>query len=73
MEVVKMIFQRQQDLIERKRALGWTNREVANALGVAPGVASFKLNGFIILTDTERRLLEKALAEAERHRQEAAA
>jgi len=63
-----MIFQRQTDLIERKRALGWTNREVGNALGVAPGVASSKLNGFIILTSGERRQLERAMDEAEKIR-----
>ena len=60
-----MIFQRQEDLLERKRRLGWTNREVGNALGVAPGVASSKLNGFIILTAEERRRLEKAMDIAE--------
>ena len=63
-----MIFQRQTDLIERKRALGWTNREVGNALGVAPGVASSKLNGFIILTSGERRQFERAMDEAEKIR-----
>jgi plasmid maintenance system antidote protein VapI len=62
---VKMIFQRQTDLLERKRALGWTNREVVNALGVTPDIASSKLNGFIILTGEERRRLEKAMTEAE--------
>jgi hypothetical protein len=69
-QVVMMIFQQQTDLIERKRALGWTNREVANVLGVAPGVASSKLNGFIILTVDERRRLELAMAEAERRQAE---
>jgi|GEM_PF-1772714 hypothetical protein len=61
-----MIFERQEDLIARKRGLGWTNREVGNALGVAPGVASSKLNGFIILTANERRQLEAAFNEAEK-------
>lgn len=65
MEVVKMVFQRQLDLLERKRGLGWTNREVGNVLGVAPGVASSKLNGFIVLTSEERRQLEKAMDLAE--------
>lgn len=60
-----MIFQKQTDLLERKRHIGWTNREVGNALGVAPGVASSKLNGFIILTSEERRRLETAMSEAE--------
>ena len=60
-----MIYEKQADLLERKRLLGWTNREVGNALGVAPGVASSKLNGFIILTDEERRQLKRAMDEAE--------
>jgi hypothetical protein len=62
-KVEMMIFQRQVDLLERKRLLGWTNRECGNALSVAPGVASSKLNGFIILTDNERRRLEIAMDE----------
>lgn len=61
-----MIFERQKDLIARKRGIGWTNREVANALGVAPGVASSKLNGFIVLTGEERRRLEAAFDEEEK-------
>jgi len=61
----EMIFERQVDLLERKRRLGWTNREVGNVLGTAPGVASSKLNGFIVLTSEERRVLEKAMKEAE--------
>jgi plasmid maintenance system antidote protein VapI len=65
MEAV-MIFERQKDLIARKRGIGWTNREVANALGVAPGVASSKLNGFIVLTGEERRRLEAAFDEEEK-------
>lgn len=65
-----MIFQKQADLLERKRQLGWTNREVANVLGVAPGVASSKLNGFIILTSEERRRLELAMDDAENKRQD---
>jgi cyanate lyase len=60
-----MIFERQQDLLEKKKRLGWTNREVGNALGVAPGVASSKLNGFIILSADERRKLERAMEAAE--------
>jgi hypothetical protein len=60
-----MIFEKQADLIERKRRLGWTNRECANVMGCAPGVASSKLNGFIILTPEERRKLERAMSEAE--------
>jgi hypothetical protein len=65
LEELKMIYQRQTDLIERKRQLKWTNRECGNAIGCPPGVASSKLNGFLILTDEERRRLEKAMAEAE--------
>lgn len=65
-----MIFQKQADLLERKRQIGWTNREVANVLGVAPGVASSKLNGFIILTSEERRRLELAMDDAENKRQD---
>jgi len=68
-----MIYQRQTDLIERKRALNWTNRECANAIGCAPGVASSKLNGFIVLTDAERRQLERAMAEAAKQQAEEAA
>ena len=64
MEVV-MIFEKQADLLDRKRRLSWTNREIGNALGVAPGVASSKLNGFIILTGYERQRLEKAMSAAE--------
>ncbi len=60
-----MIFEKQADLLERKRQIGWTNREVGNAIGVAPGVASSKLNGFIVLTSEERRILEKAMSNAE--------
>jgi hypothetical protein len=67
---LEMIFERQMDLLERKRLLGWTNREVGNALGVAPGVASSKLNGFIILTTDERRRLEVAMGEAEKQQTE---
>lgn len=67
-----MIFQRQQDLIDRKRTLGWTNREIANVLGCAPGVASSKMNGFIVLTGDERRRLVKALESAETHQHETA-
>jgi hypothetical protein len=62
---VKMVYQRQLDLLERKRRLNWTNREIGNAIGVAPGVASSKLNGFIVLTSEERRQLEKAMSNAE--------
>lgn len=60
-----MIFQRQLDLIEKKKRFGWTNREIGNILGVAPGVASSKLNGFIILKAEERRQIEKAMDEEE--------
>ncbi len=60
-----MVYQRQLDLLERKRRLNWTNREIGNAIGVAPGVASSKLNGFIVLTSEERRQLEKAMSNAE--------
>jgi len=60
-----MVYQRQLDLLDRKRRLGWTNREVGNALDVAPGVASSKLNGFILLTSEERRRLERAMDLAE--------
>jgi hypothetical protein len=60
-----MLFERQLDLIDRKRRIRWTNREVGNALGITPGVASSKLNGFIILTDDERRRLVRAMDEAE--------
>ena len=60
-----MIFEKQIDLIERKKRLAWTNREIANALGIAPGVASSKLNGFIVLTAQERRRLEQAMEQAE--------
>ena len=60
-----MIFEKQADLLERKRQIGWTNREVGNAIGVAQGVASSKLNGFIVLTSEERRILEKAMSNAE--------
>ena len=66
---LEMIFQKQIDLIERKRKLGWTNREVANALGVAPGVASSKLNGFIILTSSERMIIERAFNEEEKRQE----
>jgi hypothetical protein len=65
LEELKMIYQRQTALIERKRQLKWTNRECGNAIGCPPGVASSKLNGFLILTDEERRRLEKAMAEEE--------
>jgi len=68
-----MIFERQEDLIARKRGLGWTNREVGNALGIAPGVASSKLNGFIILTANERRQLEAAFDKAEKSQTETGA
>jgi hypothetical protein len=61
-----MIFEKQTDLIERKKPLGWTNREIGNAIGCSPSVASSKLNGFIVLTPEERRKLEKAFAIAER-------
>ena len=64
-----MIFQRQVDLLDRKRRLNWTNREVANVLGCAPGVASSKLNGFIILTEQERHNLESAMNEAEQQQE----
>ena len=68
-----MIFQRQVDLLERKRRIGWTNREVGNALGVAPGVASSKLNGFIILNADERRRLEAVFDEVEKTQTETGA
>ena len=64
-----MVYQQQFDLLERKRRLGWTNREVGNALGIAPGVASSKLNGFIVFTPEERRRLESAMETAELQRQ----
>jgi cyanate lyase len=67
-----MIFQRELQLLERKRKLGWTNREVGNALGVAPGVASSKLNGFIVFPDEERRRLERAMEAEELKRQKEA-
>ena len=60
-----MLFQRQAELIERKRRLGWTNREVANALGVSPAVASAKLNGFCVFTAEDRRILTTAFIGAE--------
>jgi hypothetical protein len=69
LEIIEMIYQQQYDLLERKRRLGWTNREVGNALGIAPGVASSKLNGFIVLTEEERRRLERAMDEAGRQQQ----
>ena len=65
-----MIYQRQTDLIERKRRIGWTNRECGNAMGCPPGVASSKLNGFILLSNEERKRLENAMAEAERMKNE---
>jgi len=65
---VRMIYQRQTDLIERKQGLGWTNRECGNAMGCAPGVASSKLNGFIVLTDAERLRLERAMADEAKRR-----
>ncbi|MGA2507261.1 MAG: hypothetical protein ABSF80_07280 [Chitinispirillaceae bacterium] len=67
-----MIYQVQKDLLERKRRLKWTNRECGNAIGCPPGVASSKLNGFLILTDEERRRLENAMAEAEKNKAEIA-
>jgi len=67
---VMMIYQRQTELIERKRRIGWTNRECGNAIGCPPGVASSKLNGFILLTNEERRRRENAMTEAERAKTE---
>ena len=64
-----MYYQQQHDLLDRKHRLRWTNREVANAIGCAPGVASSKLNGFIKLTDVERRKLESAMNEAEQQQE----
>jgi hypothetical protein len=61
-----VIYQVHKDLLERKRQLKWTNRECGNAIGCPPGVASSKLNGFLILTDEERRRLEKGMTEAEK-------
>jgi hypothetical protein len=60
-----MVFEQQLDLLARKQRLRWTNREVGNALGVSPGVASSKLNGFLKFTDKERSKLERAMSEAE--------
>jgi DNA-binding NarL/FixJ family response regulator len=60
-----MMYERQMDLIERKRRLGWTNREIANILNIPPNTVSCKLSGFISLSDTERHKLESAMDEAE--------
>ena len=60
-----MIFEKQADLLQRKKALGWTAREVANIIGCNPGVASSKLNGFIVLTASERQTLEAEMSRQE--------
>jgi hypothetical protein len=56
----------QTDLIERKNKLKWTNREIANIIKQSPGVASSKLNGFLILKPEERTLIEQAFTKAEK-------
>lgn len=60
-----MSYSQQFDLLDRKKILGWTNREIANIIGCTPGVASSKLNGFIILKEQERRKLVEAFSKAE--------
>jgi hypothetical protein len=67
MGVMKM-YMPKADLLERKRKLGWTNREIGNLLNCAPGVASSKLNGFLILKDEEDRLLRDAFENEEQAR-----
>ena len=61
-----MVYERNDDLVARKKRLGWTNREVANAIGCQPGVASSKLNGFIVLQPSEIKKLSDAFEVAER-------
>jgi len=67
MGVIEM-YMPKADLLERKRKLKWTNREIGNLLNCAPGVASSKLNGFLILKDEEDRLLRDAFEKEEQAR-----
>jgi cyanate lyase len=66
-------YEREDDLVARKTRLGLTNRELGNALGVAPSTVASKLCGFAPLTPEERRALNRFLDECERRLQAAAA
>jgi hypothetical protein len=63
-----MLWQRHLDLLERKKRLKWTRREIGNILNCSPSVAASKLNGFIVFTSEERTKIINAMETEEKKR-----
>ena len=63
-----MIYEKEQVIMERKKALKLTHRDLANALQMPPSTIANKLAGFIPLTLTERNKLNSFLTEKENER-----
>jgi len=56
-----MAYRIQEDLLNRRYELGVTNRDIGNAIGMAPGTLGPKLNGFSPLYEDERAAITKYL------------
>ena len=67
-----MLYEKQTELLERKKRLGLTHRDLANVLQMPPSTIANKLSGFIPLSPGERRRLELAMDEAEQQQRDAA-
>ncbi len=60
-----MVYQKETDLIERKKRLRLTHRDLANVLYMPPSTIANKLAGFIPLASEERKRLEEVFDELE--------
>ena len=56
-----MIYEMETLFMERRKNLGLTNRDLANAVGIKPSTLASKLSGYSPFHSEERKQLEKFL------------
>lgn len=69
----KMVYEKQVDLIDLKNLAGLTYRDFASPLGISPGGVAQKFCGFVVLTSSERKIIERVCSDAIEKRNKAAA